>query len=89
VTAADIQKQAFINTARAHARALWAAHRGLLQLQAEWNALDYGNDLEAGDFTGDNEGLTGANIGSVVFDTADAIAVVMATGHATNVATIK
>ena len=90
MAASDIQKQTFINRARAAATALWNAQQELLELQKSWNALDYGNTIVTpDDFTGDNEGLTGAQIGAVVFDTANAVQVVLDAGHATNVARIK
>ena len=90
MAAADSQKQAFINRARAAATSLWNAQQELLELQKSWNALDYGNTIVTpDDFTGDNEGLTGAQIGAVVFDTANAVQVVLDAGHATNVARIK
>ena len=90
MAASEAQKQQYINAARTAATELWRAQTTLQQLQDEWNALDYGNTLVAGDFTGDNAGLTAANIGAVVFDTSNAVQTqVFATGHATNVARIK
>jgi hypothetical protein len=90
MAAADNQKQAFINAARAAADQLWNAEQTLLRLQAEWNALDYGNALDnATDFTGDNEGLTREQIGAAVFDSADAIKAVFDAGTATNLARVK
>ena len=89
MAASNAQKQAFINAARQAATEYWNAQETLIALQAEWNALDYANALVNGDFTGDNEGLTAANIGSVVFDTANAMQVVFNAGNATNIARIK
>lgn len=76
----------YITEARRHARALWDAHRSLVALQAEWNALDYGNTLDDG--VGANLGYNRAAVGSVVFDTANALTTLFATGHATNVANL-
>lgn len=74
----------FINEARAHAQAIWNAVLALEALQSEHNALDYGNTLTDG--VGQNDGVTRAEVGSVVFDTADAIRAVFNAGHATNLA---
>jgi hypothetical protein len=89
MAASNAQKQAFINMARQSATNYWEAQRELIALQAEWNALDYGTELTNADFTGDNEGLTATNIGSVVFDTANAMQLVFNAGNATNIARIK
>lgn len=89
MAASTSQKQAFINAARQAATQFWEAQTSLIALQADWNALDYGTALTNADFTGDNEGLTAANIGSVVFDTANAMQTVFNAGNATNIARIK
>ena len=89
MAASDAQKQAFINAARVAATNYWNAQATCEALQAEWNAMDYDNALVPADFTGDNEGLTKAQIGAVVFDTANLIAAVFAAGSATNIARIK
>ena len=69
----------FITEARQHNRALWDALNALETLQKEWNALDYGTTLDAGE--GEN-----ADVGAVVFGTADALRTVLNSGHATNMA---
>ena len=74
----------FITEARTHARALWNAVNALEALQKEHVALDYGTTLDDGD--GENEGITKSMVGSVVFDTANAVRAVLNAGHATNVA---
>lgn len=74
----------FITEARAHARALWNAVNALEALQKEHSALDYGNTLDDG--VGENAGITKQMVGAVVFDTANAVRVVLNAGHATNVA---
>lgn len=71
----------FVNDARRMSRAIWENLNGLLALQREWNALDYGSTLVA-----PQGGPTAAEVGSVVFATADAIEDLLATGHATNMA---
>jgi hypothetical protein len=63
---------------------LWNAINDLLELQRQWNSLDYGNTLTEG--VGTNEGLTKAEIGAVVFDTANAMLAVLNAGHGTNLA---
>lgn len=74
----------FITEARQAARDLWAAILKLEALQSEFNALDYGTTLPDG--VGENEGINKAQIGAVVFDTANAMRGVLDAGHATNVA---
>lgn len=86
--ATDARKSDFITQARQAARNFWDAYHTFLKLQAEWNGQDYGSTLDSDDFTGENVGLTAANIGAVVFDTANAIKTSMDAGHATNVTNI-
>lgn len=74
----------YISEARDLARQFWGAVNGLVALQREWNALNYGSTLVT--FDGQNESLTAPDIGAVVFDTANAVVNdVLAIGHATNV----
>lgn len=82
----DRQQDEYITLARGLARQLWDSVQRLKSMQDTWNALDYSNNLD--NFSGSNEGLTAANIGSVVFDTTNAIDVLFDAGHATNVCTI-
>jgi hypothetical protein len=90
MAAADNQKQAFINAARAAANQLWEAEQTLLRLQAEWVALDYGTALDnATDFTGANEGLTREEIDAAVNTTGNAIKTVFDAGNGTNLARVK
>jgi hypothetical protein len=74
------RKEEFVADARRYARAIWDNLNALQALQAEWNALDYGNTL------GTHEGLVPTDVGSVVFDTATALRATLAAGHATNLA---
>lgn len=77
--------QDFITLARQHAAAIWEASTALLEMQKEWNALDYGNTLPDGE--GGNTGYSKTEVGSVVFDTANEIKLrILDTGHATNLA---
>lgn len=79
------REQDYITAARAAARKLWQGIHELLALQSEWNALDYGNTLDAGQ--GDNLGIVAAAVGSAVFDTANEAKLrLLQTGHATNLA---
>lgn len=78
------RSQDYITEARQANRALWDAINTLVSMQREWNALDYGNTLEDG--TGSNAGVSAAEVGAVVFDTANALVAVLAQGHATNMA---
>lgn len=79
-----MREQDFITEARIANKAIWNGINQLIALQREWNALDYGNTLDAGE--GDNEGIAPAEVGAVVFDTADAMVTLLGTGHATNMA---
>lgn len=72
----------FISEARQHAKNILDAYNGLKGLQLEWNALDYANTLNDGE--GANEGITKTEVGSVVFDTTDAITTLLGAGHSTN-----
>lgn len=63
---------------------LWQAYQAIRSLKDEWNAQDYGNTLEI-DPGGNNADILPADVGAVVFATADAINGVMNAGHATNV----
>ena len=76
----------YITAARAANRQVWDGIATLVTLQREWNALDYGTTLPDG--TGDNAGVTKSEVGSVVFDTAAALVVVLNAGHATNMASL-
>jgi hypothetical protein len=78
------REQDYITMARHHNKAVWDGINALITLQREWNALDYGNTLDPG--VGSNEGITALHVGAVVFDTANALAAVLAQGHATNMA---
>jgi hypothetical protein len=75
----------FITDARTQAKKLLDAILALESMQTEWNALDYLNTLTEGS-VGDNEGYTAAEVGAVVFDTANAFRGLLNTGHATNLA---
>lgn len=76
--------QDYISIVRSANKAIWDGINTLVALQREWNALDYGNTLPAGE--GANEGVSRAEVGSVTFDTANALVAVLAAGHATNMA---
>jgi len=74
----------YITIVRQKNRALWDSLNELVALQREWNALDYLNTLEPGE--GENVGITSAEVGAVVFDTANAFVTVLNAGFATNMA---
>lgn len=78
------REQDFITEARQQNKAIWDGINALVALQREWNALDYGNTLDAGD--GDNTGISVAQVGAVVFDSVNAFVGVLSAGHATNMA---
>lgn len=79
------REQDYITAARTHSRAIWDGIHGLLALQTEWNALSYGTELDAGE--GENAGISGAEVGAVVFDTANELKLrIFDTGHSANMA---
>lgn len=78
------RSQDYITEARAANKRIWDAINELVALQREWNALDYGNTLDDGE--GSNTGVSAAEVGAVVFDTANAMVAALAAGHATNMA---
>lgn len=81
-------QQDYISNARNNARAILNAYESLIgSMQDEWNALDYGNTLEDGQ--GENAGITKAEVGSVVFDTANALKTLFAQGFLTNLEKLK
>jgi hypothetical protein len=79
-----IRHQAYMDQVKGLNRQVWDGIHTLLAMQAEWNALDYGSTMEAG--SGTNEGITPAEVGAVVFDSANALKAVLNAGHATNMA---
>lgn len=75
----------FTSLARARTKALWDAYHDLRELQTEWNALTYGDNLADG--VGANLGYNKAEVGAVLFDTINEIKLrIFDTGHATNLA---
>lgn len=71
----------FVADARRYSRMVWEGLAALKTLQREWNALDYGTTLPT-----EIDGILRAEVGAVVFATADAIEIVLAAGNATNMA---
>lgn len=76
--------QDFVSEARDDARAIWNALARLEKKQLEWTALDYGNTAPAP--IDAHAGITVAQVGAAVHDTTTAIRVLLAQGHATNIA---
>ena len=75
----DNRDAEFVEAAKAANQKIWDGINELVALQRQWNALDYGNTLAV-------EGVVAADVGAVVFGTADAMAALLAAGHATNMA---
>lgn len=71
--------ETYVAEVKAANQKIWDGINELLALQRQWNALDYGNTLTV-------PGVLPAEVGAVVFDTATALAGVLAAGHATNMA---
>lgn len=81
------RQAAYYREVRSLTQTLWASLNELVLRQREWNALDYGTNLpNANDADGDLNGITKAQVGAVVFDSANAIVTVLNTGVATNLA---
>lgn len=76
--------QNFITAVRQANQKIWEGLNELSAAQREWNALDYGNTLDAG--VGANDGIVRAEVGAVTFDTCNAFTAVLNAGHATNMA---
>lgn len=74
----------YITQARQANEKIWNGINTLIDLQRQWNALDYGTNLPDG--TGANAGITKAMVGAVVFDSANALVTTLNTGVATNMA---
>ena len=76
------RQQDYITLARQANRAIWDGINALVALQREWNSADYGTILPDGE--GENAGYTKAEVGAVVFDTANAMVALLNAGHGTN-----
>lgn len=79
-----MRDQDYITLVRQNNKAIWDGINALVSLQREWNAMDFGSTLAAGE--GENEGIVRADVGAVAFDTANALVAVLNAGHATNMA---
>lgn len=90
MTAAQRQKLDFVSEARDATTKILEGYEKLISMQGEWNALDYGNAIVPNDLVGsEHEGLTAANVGAAVFDSANAITTLLGAGHATNLNRIR
>ena len=76
------RQQDYITEVRAANKAIWDGINVLVALQREWGGLDYGTTLQDGE--GANAGYTAAEVGAVVFDTANAMVTLLGQGHSTN-----
>lgn len=86
MTADEAKASDFYSNARTFARMIHEGITGLRNLQPQFNYGGYGpagaNPLPNG--TGANEGITAAEVGAAVFDTADALKTVLDNGHGAN-----
>lgn len=84
--ATDNRQSDFITQSRIFARMIYEGVTGLKTMQNEFNYAGYGSGgadpLPAG--SGDNSGILAADVGAVVFDTADALKTVLDGGHGAN-----
>ena len=78
------REQYYITAARAANRKVWDGINELIAMQREWNARNYGNTLDDG--AGENAGIAAADVGAVIFASADALAAVLDGGIAGNMA---
>lgn len=78
------RQQDYISLVRDNAKIFWNSYLTMLAAQEEWNAQNY--SVELADGTGANEGILASEIGSVVFDSMNAVKTsVMDAGNATNI----
>ena len=75
----DLQQYQLV---RQHAQQILAALHGLEAMQTRWNALASGDNMIDGQ--GAFNGITKTQVGSVVFDTANALRALLDNGHGTN-----
>ena len=83
------REERYYANVRAANKVVWDGINTLKSLQREWNAGDYGNTLSDGSelpggVNNENAGILAADLGAVVFATADAFGVVLDAGNATN-----
>lgn len=78
------REQDFITLARKHAKTLLETVNALDGLKVEWDALDYGTNLDEG--AGANLGYTKQMVSDVVNTTLAAVKTLLAAGHSTNLA---
>ncbi len=69
------KEREFYGATRRNAKAIWTALHDAKNLQDQWNALDYGNTLSAGDNF--DAGITKSELGPVIFDTFNALQAVL------------
>ena len=85
-TAQELEDLRQYELVRGYARGLLAALHGLEAMQTRWNALDSGSTMIAGE--GSFNGITSADVGAVVFDTANAVRALLDGGHGTNLSKV-
>jgi hypothetical protein len=88
--ATENRQSGYITEAREHARRIYSSISALKTMQSEFNYGGYGpqgaNPLPDGQ--GDNEGVTAAQVGAVIFDTTDALKGLLDGGHGANIAAL-
>ena len=81
-TAPETRQQDYYSQVREANRQAWLAMLTLVSLQREWDAQNYAETLAPGE--GQNSGLVASDLSAVIFDTANAVAEVLATnGYST------
>ena len=85
-TAQQLEDLRQYELARGYARQILAGLHGLESMQTRWNALDSGNTMIPGE--GSFNGIESADVGAVVFDTANAVRALLDGGHGTNLAKV-
>lgn len=82
------QKIDHVNQVRANATRLMDTIKVLQGLRKDWDYLGLSSALKDADFTGQNEGLTAAQI-AAVYTTLSAIETLLGQGHGTNLTAVK
>lgn len=75
----------YVSEVRAAAAKVFDGVNALKSLQAEYTAGGYADTLPTAEPGAANEGITKADVAAVVFTTGDALAALLAGGHATNI----
>lgn len=83
------QDQDYISSQRSSAQQIFTGINNLIIAQQLWNGRAYGDQTPGGtglaDGENQNEGISAAEVGAVVFDTANALKALLDGGHIGNI----